>query len=119
MGRGQADLGTARAPRATLAVHKRGTIMLGHTTVSGAAGAMEVPAEITGNPEPVSFTPTYLADALEIAPVLWITDALTPVMARRADGIFCVVMPRHPNAPAVQPAEAPAPREAQPVQAAA
>ena len=98
---------------------KRGVLVLTHAHRDGAASTIEVPVETTGDPPPVALDPALLAGALEIAPTLWITDALTPVIARRADGIFCVVMPMRPTGPAVQPAETPAPREAQPVQAAA
>jgi len=102
-----------------LARGKRGVLVLAHANRDGAASTIEVPVETTGEPPPVSLDPSFLADALEIASTLWITDSLSPVVARRADGIFCVVMPRRPTMPVEQPAEAPVPREAQPVQAAA
>lgn len=73
---------------------KRHTLRVAHTAPCGASGLVEVPAAITGEPAVVALAPAFLADALEIAPVLWITDELTPVVARRADGLLCVVMPR-------------------------
>ena len=88
---------------------KRGGIRFTHESNAGTRATIEVPADITGTPEPVSLDPAYLADALEIASTLWITDALSPVVARRADGIFCVVMPkrtaREPVAPAADTGE--------------
>ncbi len=65
---------------------------------------------MTGEPATVALNPAYLADALTIAPCLWITDEMSPVVARRADGAFCVVMPLRRRDGVAQPAE---PREEQ------
>jgi len=90
---------------------KRGGIRLTHDSGAGAKATIEVPAEITGAPETVALDPAYLADALEIAPTLWITDSSSPVVARRADGIFCLVMPRRLPGPPSAAAETDEPSE--------
>ena len=70
----------------TLRLKQRGILQLTHATV-------EVTATETGNIPAVALDPANLATALEIAPTLWLTNSMSPVVARRADGVFCVVMP--------------------------
>jgi len=77
----------------TLRHKKRGILQLTHATNGKAAATVEVAATETGNIPAVALDPAYLATALEIAPTLWLTNSMSPVVARRADGVFCVVMP--------------------------
>lgn len=72
---------------------KRGHLELNHASGTNHASRIEVPAEITGQPQPVALNAAYLADALTIAPTLWFIDEMSPVVARRLDGTLCVVMP--------------------------
>ncbi|MCH7225025.1 hypothetical protein [Haloferula sp. A504] len=72
---------------------KRGHLELAHAPDTSHASRIEVPAEITGKPQPVALNAAYLADALTIAPTLWFIDEMSPVVARRLDGTLCVVMP--------------------------
>jgi DNA polymerase-3 subunit beta len=72
---------------------KRRHLELSHGHGTSGASRIEVPAEITGRPQPVALGATYLTDALKIAPTLWFVDEMTPVVARRLDGTLCVVMP--------------------------
>jgi len=99
-------LRSLRGRDASVILHckKRGGIRFTHDSGTGAKATIEVPAEITGAPETVALDPAYLADALEIAPTLWITDSASPVVARRADGIFCLVMPQRLPGEPVSPA---------------
>ena len=80
---------------------KRGLLQLtsgngngnGNGGATHAAATVEVPADLTGSAPPVALNPFFLADALEIAPTLWLADSASPVVARRPDGVLCVVMP--------------------------
>jgi len=76
---------------------KRSEIRLTQTGDDGNASSVSLPADITGEPAAVALNPAYLADALTIAPCLWITGGNNPVVARRADGAFAVVMPMRVN----------------------
>jgi hypothetical protein len=77
----------------TLRLKKRGILQLTHATNGKAAATVEVTATETGNIPAVALDSANLATALEIAPTLWLTNSMSPVVARRADGVFCVVMP--------------------------
>lgn len=77
----------------TLRRKRRGVLQLTHGTSDGSAGTIEVPTAETGIVPTIGVDPAYLATALGIAPVLWLTDSMSPVVARRPDGVFCVVMP--------------------------
>ncbi|MGB6221552.1 hypothetical protein [Haloferula sp.] len=77
----------------TLRLKKRGVLQLIHGTKEGVAGTIEVPVIGTGKVPIVSVDPSYLATALAIAPTLWLSDEMSPVVARRPDGAFCVIMP--------------------------
>ncbi|MCH7227970.1 hypothetical protein [Haloferula sp. A504] len=72
---------------------KRGHLELSHAPGTSHASRIEVPADITGKPQPVALNAAYLADALTIAPTLWFIDEMSPVVARRLDDTLCVVMP--------------------------
>ena len=90
---------SARDHSITLSRRKRGEIQLTQSVNDGNKASVSVPAEITGEPATVALNPGYLADALTIAPCLWISDPMSPVVARRADGAFCVVMPMRVESP--------------------
>jgi len=83
---------SARDHSITMTRRKRGEIQLTQTVGKGDQASVSVPAGISGEPATVALNPAYLADALTIAPCLWIIDEMSPVVARRADGAFCVVM---------------------------
>ncbi len=72
---------------------RRGQLELSHALGTSHASRIEVPADMTGQPKPVALNAGYLADALTIAPTLWLIDEISPVVARRLDGTLCVVMP--------------------------
>ena len=76
---------------------KRREVRLTQTVDDGNAASVSLPADITGEPAAVALNPAYLADALTIAPCLWITGGNNPVVTRRADGAFAVVMPMRVN----------------------
>ena len=76
-----------------LTCRKRRELRFTQATADGNQASLSVPVEITGQPSPVAVNPAFLADALSIASCLWITDEMSPVVARRLDGALCVVMP--------------------------
>jgi DNA polymerase III subunit beta len=77
----------------TLTRKKRGVLQLTHVVRGNVAATVEVPIEQSGELPPISLDPGLLATALSIAPTLWLTDSMSPVVGRRADGAFCVIMP--------------------------
>lgn len=84
--------------------HKKSDILqLTHATNGKEASTVEVAATQTGNIPAIALDPAYLATALEIAPTLWLTNSISPVVARRADGVFCVVMPMRLSSGAAGP----------------
>lgn len=76
-----------------LSCRKRQELRLTQTRTDGNQATITVPATPSGQPANVALNPGYLADALTIAPCLWIIDEMSPVVARRPDGALCVVMP--------------------------
>ena len=77
----------------TLHRKKRGVLQLIHANRGSITASVEVRIEETGTLSSVSLNAAYLATALEIAPTLWLIDERSPVVGRRPDGVFCVVMP--------------------------
>jgi DNA polymerase III sliding clamp (beta) subunit (PCNA family) len=77
----------------TLHRKRRGVLQLVHSDRGSITATVEVPMEQSGELQPISLDPGFLATALRIAPTLWFTDSMSPVIARRADGAFCVIMP--------------------------
>jgi hypothetical protein len=51
-----------------------------------------VPVTTEGDPPEIAFDPKYLADAIEIGPVLRLMDKLNPGMTTSPSGNFCVLM---------------------------
>jgi DNA polymerase III sliding clamp (beta) subunit (PCNA family) len=81
----------------TLHHKKRGVLQLIHANRGAITASVEVRIEETGTLSAVSLSAAYLATALEIAPTLWLIDEMSPVVARRSDGAFCVIMPMRPT----------------------
>jgi hypothetical protein len=81
----------------TLHRKKRGVLQLIHANRGSITASVEVRIEESGTLSSVSLNAAYLATALEIAPTLWLIDEMSPVVARRPDGAFCVVMPMRPT----------------------
>ena len=77
----------------TLHRKKRGVLQLIHANRGNITASVEVRIEETGTLSSVSLNAAYLATALEVAPTLWLIDEMSPVVARRPDGAFCVIMP--------------------------
>ncbi|MDA0766470.1 MAG: DNA polymerase III subunit beta [Verrucomicrobia bacterium] len=77
----------------TLSRKRRGVLQLIHADRGNITSTVEVPVEQSGELEPISLDPAFLATALGIAPTLWFSDSMSPVIARRLDGAFCVIMP--------------------------
>ena len=71
----------------------------GHVTLTQmesdtTTATLQVPVVIEGKPPEISFSPAYLADALEIGSTLKLTDELSPGIASDSFGNFCVLMSR-------------------------
>jgi len=70
-----------------------------HVTLTGTesgttTATLQVPVVIEGKPPEISFSPAYLADALQIGSTLKLTDELSPGLASDSFGNFCLIMSR-------------------------
>jgi hypothetical protein len=61
---------------------------------STTTATLRVQVEIHGQPPRIAFNPHYLADALGIAPALWLDDEQAPALCRHPGGRRCIVMPQ-------------------------
>jgi DNA polymerase-3 subunit beta len=71
-----------------------GHLTLTHRDYDTVGATIQVSVTTEGLPPEIEFDPKYLADAIEIGPMLHLVDKLNPGMATSPSGNFCVVMSR-------------------------